>query len=80
MKPNEKEIQNENKKLKYIRFLVDLTSTVIRQETLSIPEALEMIHNTKKQILMLFPGKEETYNLIYKPRFERLIKKQLEIN
>lgn len=80
MKPSKKEINEEERKMRYLRMVVDLTAAVLRQENLSIPEALELIAKTKHHVLSLFPDKEETYNLIYKPRFERIIKENLEAN
>ena len=80
MKPSNKEIDEENNKMRYLRMVVDLTVAILRQENLSVPEALELTAKTKKHVLALFPDKEETYNLIYKRRFERIIKENLETN
>jgi len=60
--------------------IVDLTTALLYQEDLSINEALELVTATKRQVLALFPDKEETYDLIYKPRFERIIKERLKSN
>ena len=80
MKPSKKERDEENNKMNYLRMVVDITSAIIQQGNLSVPEALELITNTKEHVLALFPDKEATYDLIYKPRFERLIKENLETN
>ena len=60
--------------------IVDLTTALLYQENLSINEALELMAATKRQVLALFPDKEEAYDLIYKPRFERIIKERLKSN
>ena len=80
MKPSKKERDEEDKKIRYLRMVIDITVAVLRQANLSVPEAFEFINQTKQHILALFPDKEDTYNLIYKPRFERIIKENLETN
>lgn len=79
-KPTKKEIAEERKKIKLLRIMVDLTTAILYQGNLSVPAALELVAATKKGILALFPDKESAYNLIYKPRFERIIKERLESN
>ena len=80
MTPSKKEIEEEEKRMRYLRMIIDLTMAVLTQANLSVPEALELIAHTRRKVLILFPDKEETYNLIYKPRFERIIKENLETN
>jgi len=79
-KPTPEEIRDEDRKLRRLRFVVDLTTALLIQGDLTIPEAVKLIDNTKKYILNQFPDKEEAYDIIYKPRFERIIKESLERN
>lgn len=79
-KPTKKEIAEERKKIRQLRTVVDLTTAILYQENLTVPEALQLVAATKKSVLALFPDKESAYNLIYKPRFERIIKERLESN
>jgi hypothetical protein len=69
----EKEIREENRKLRYLRFLVDFSILSIQQDDLSLEEAQELVENVKRAACSLFPGKEETFELIYRPRFNRVI-------
>ncbi len=78
--PNSKEIEGEQKNLNRLRFLVDFTAALLRQGNLTMPEMLRLIKATRKNVLSLFPDKEGTYDLIIKPRFERIIKELLERN
>jgi len=78
--PTEEEILEERRKLRRLRTIVDLVTAILYQGNLSIPEMLELIEATRRQILAMFPDKEEAYNLIYKPRFERILKEWLESN
>ena len=67
------EIREEQRRLRYLRTLVDLAANVIMQGRFARSEARKLVEATRRQILQLFPGEEQTYNLIYRPRFERLI-------
>ena len=64
----------EERRLRYLRALVDLTANLIMQGRLDRTEADEFVEATRRQILQLFPDGESTYDLIYRPRFERLVR------
>jgi hypothetical protein len=68
------EIREENRRMRILRIIVDLTTMILMQGDISRQEALELVRVTKQKILQLFPDKEATYDLIYKPRFERLLR------
>ena len=78
--PSKKEIDEENVKIRQLRTIVDFTVALLRQGNLSVCEALELVAATKRRVLTLFPDKEEVYDLLYKPRFERIIRERLESN
>ena len=75
-----RELEQEQSKMRILKAIVDLTAAILRQGNLTIPEAIELIKATKKGVIHLFPDKEDTYDLIYKPRFERIIQERLEVN
>ena len=75
----EAEIREENRKVRRPQIVVDLVSNVIRQSDLPIEEALEMVASTRRYALQLFPDKEFTYDLIYQPRFRRLLSEKYKI-
>jgi hypothetical protein len=70
------EIKEENRRIRFLRFLVDLSIRSIQQEDLSLDEALGLVEEVKKAALNLFPGKELAFELIYRPRFNRVIGKR----
>ena len=72
----EKEIQEENRKIRYLRFLVDFSILSIQQEDLHLQAALERVEDVKRVACSLFPGKEETFELIYRHRFNRVIEER----
>ena len=69
----EEEIFLEEQKLRRLRKIVDTTSFILRKQKLIGREAWALMESTKSQVLKIFPDKEETFELIYKPRFLRII-------
>ena len=53
--------------------MVDITSTVLMQGRLTREEAEDIVATARKCVLDLFPDKEDTFELILAPRFERLM-------
>ena len=72
----EKEVKEENRKIRYLRFLVDFSILSIQQDELLLQEAQERVEDVKRAACNLFPGKEETFELIYRPRFNRVIQEK----
>ena len=68
------DIEEEERRVKTLRFLVDFTLAYLAQTKLPLEEAQAVVAGVKKQALLLFPEKEETFDLIYLPRFQRLLR------
>ncbi|HXK62575.1 MAG TPA: hypothetical protein PLP42_22035 [Acidobacteriota bacterium] len=67
-------IEEEEKKIKRLRFLVDLTTSVLYQDpTLTLEEARTIVRNTERAILAMFPDKQQTFDIVLLPRFERIL-------
>ena len=74
-------IEQENKLLRRLRFLVDLTFATIAQDNdLTLEEAWEHVIALKGAALAMFPGKEAAFDLIYLPRFSRLLAERFGAN
>ncbi len=73
-------VREENRKMKRLRFLVDLTEAILMQAPLTVQEALQLMDNTKRAVLELFPDKEEVYDLIYTPRFKRILAERFTVS
>lgn len=56
-----------------LRMMVDECARKLREEDLSTEEVKNLIESTRRKVLGLFPGKEEQFELIYRPRFERIL-------
>ena len=68
-----KEIAEENRRIRFLRILVDFSMHLILQGDLPLEEALKVVEGVKTHACRLFPGKEETFELIYRPRFRRIL-------
>ena len=66
-------IREENRNLRFLRFLVDLALMEIRAGRFTLEEAEQVVENVRSQALQLFPGKETAFDWIYRPRFHRAI-------
>ncbi len=66
-------VRQENRNLRYLRFLVDLALMEIRAGRLSLAQARQVVENVRGQALQLFPGKEDAFDIIYRPRLMRAI-------
>jgi hypothetical protein len=78
--PDKGEIEEENRRIRTLRLLVDFSLTYLAQAKLSLDEAQAVVQGVKKQALRLFPDKEETFDLIYLPRFRRLLRDKYQLH
>jgi len=76
MREEDSQIKEENRKIRYLRFLVDFSILSIQQDELSLDEASGLVEDVKRAACGLFPGKEEVFELIYRPRFNRVIQER----
>ena len=67
------EILDEERRARYVRLIVDFTSTVIMQGRLVRNDGEALVRAARTRILQLFPGRDDTYELLYAPRFRRLL-------
>jgi hypothetical protein len=72
-KPTQEEIDEESRRGRRLRILVHLALCTIAEGELSVEEASEVVAATRRVALDLFPGKELAFDLIYRPKFQRLI-------
>jgi len=72
-----RELKEENRKLRHLRFMINLTIQLLYQKRdLTLLEGLNYINTAKGYAVSLFPGKEATFDLIYRPRLMRVIKER----
>jgi len=66
-------VAEERQRLRRLRAIVDLTTSLLMQARLSRPQAEELVAAARRRVLELFPDKAATYELILAPRFARLM-------
>ena len=60
--------------------MMDMVMSVIGQDpNLTIDEAAEMVADSRRAALAMFPDKELAFNLLYKPRLQRLMRERYRI-
>ncbi|RPJ53134.1 MAG: hypothetical protein EHM24_33300 [Acidobacteria bacterium] len=67
------ELQDEDRRIRQLQVAVALAQSVIAQTEIPLGQAWEMVAATRRAALGLFPGKELAFDLIYLPRFLRLL-------
>lgn len=78
--PKTEEQVEEQKLIRRLQMMMNMVMQVIAQDrSLSIEEASQMIADSRKAALAMFPGKELAYDLIWKPRFQRLMRERFRI-
>lgn len=73
-------LREENRNLRFLRFLVDLALMEIRAGRFTLEEAEKVVENVRSQALQLFPGKETAFDWIYRPRFHRAISETFKLH
>jgi hypothetical protein len=75
------ELREESRKLRRLQLMMDVVMSVIGQDnTLTIDEAAQLIADSRDAALAMFPGKEEAYDLLYRPRLQRLMRERYRIH
>jgi hypothetical protein len=73
-KQTHEELVEEGRKIRRLQMMVSMVMSVIAQDPdLSVEQASEMVANTKRAALAMFPDKEFAYDILYKPRLQRLM-------
>ena len=73
------EIEDESRRIRRLQIMMNMVMAVISQEEMTLEEASEMAANAKRAALAMFPDKELAYDLIYKPRLQRLMRERFRL-
>ena len=71
--PTPKELTDEARRISRVRAIVDVTASLIMQSGVRRSDAEALVEFAREKVLELFPGREETFEIIYSRRFRRLI-------
>ncbi len=74
------EQEDERRKLRRLQIMMNMVMSVISQdEELTVEEAAELAANAKRAALAMFPDKEFAYDILYRPRLQRLIAERFRV-
>ena len=79
--PTDPAALEEARLIRRLQMMMNMVTQVIAQDaTLSIEDASQMIADARTAALAMFPGKELAYDLIWRPRFQRLMQERFRLN
>jgi hypothetical protein len=73
MPPTDEDVREEARRVRSVQLIVHFTSNVIMQGGVTRAEGEALVTAARTRILALFPGRDETYELLYSRRFARLL-------
>jgi hypothetical protein len=74
------ERQEEARKIRRLQLMIGMVMQVISQDPkLTVEEAAELAAGAKRAALAMFPDKEFTYDILYKPRLQRLMNERFRL-
>lgn len=71
-------IRKETRKIRSLQHIMALAQQVLATQVETKGEAIAVIDGVRKYALKLFPDKEETFDLIYRPRLWRIYRERFE--
>ena len=75
-----REREEEARKIRRLQVMMSMVMSVISQDpNLTVEEASELAAGAKRAALAMFPDKELAYDLLYKPRLQRLMKERFRL-
>jgi hypothetical protein len=74
------EILDEGQRIRRLQLMMNLVMQVIAQDPqLTLEEASQMVADSRAAALAMFPDKELAYDLLYRPRFQRLMRERFRL-
>jgi hypothetical protein len=74
------ELQEESRKLRRLQIMMSMVTSVLAQDPdLTIEEASELVASARRAALAMFPDKEFAFEILYKPRLQRLLNERFHL-
>jgi hypothetical protein len=74
------EREEEARRIRRLQVMMSMVSSVISQDpSLTVEEASELAAGAKRAALAMFPDKELAYDILYKPRLQRLMRERFRL-
>ena len=72
--------EQEGKKIRRLQVMISMVMSVIGQDpNLTLEEASELAAGAKRAALAMFPDKELAYDILYRPRLQRLMNERFRL-
>jgi hypothetical protein len=72
--------QDEARRIRRLQIMMSMVTSVISQDPgLTVEEASELAAGAKRAALAMFPDKELAFDLLYKPRLQRLMRERFRL-
>jgi len=77
---NKNAVDEEARLIRRLQVMISMVSSVISQDpSLTVEEAAELAAGAKRAALAMFPDKELAYDLLYKPRLQRIMRERFRL-
>ena len=74
------EVEEEARKIRRLQVMISMVMSVIAQDPgLTVEEAAELAANAKRAALAMFPDKELAFDILYRPRLQRLMRERFRL-
>jgi hypothetical protein len=74
------EAADEARRIRRLQIMIGMVMSVIGQDpNLSLEEASELAAGAKRAALAMFPEKEFAYDILYKPRLQRIMNERFRL-
>jgi hypothetical protein len=74
------EQEQEARNIRRLQVMISMVMSVISQDpNLTVEEASELVAGAKRAALAMFPDKEFAYDILYKPRLQRLMNERFRL-
>jgi hypothetical protein len=75
------ELEDEARKIRRLQIMIGMVMSVISQDpNMTVEEASELAAGAKRAALAMFPDKELAFDLLYKPRLQRLMRERFRLH
>jgi hypothetical protein len=77
---NGNEGEQEARNIRRLQLMITMVMSVIGQDpNLTLEEASELVAGAKRAALAMFPDKELAFDILYKPRLQRLMSERFRL-